>query len=134
VTARESPRDVLQALTQRLFKSLDARGHRGADYLLAADGQFLGNLNANRYDRDSIANLYGPYGSRYSPLSIFNPYGRYGGRYSDLSPFNPYTNTPPSIHIDGKFAGYLTVNPYLAGAVAPEDLVVKKLGLQLPHH
>jgi hypothetical protein len=44
--------------------------------LYAPDGQFLGNVNANRYDPDSIANPYGQYGSPYSPNSVHNPYAR----------------------------------------------------------
>jgi hypothetical protein len=60
--------------------------------LYAPDGQFLGNVNANRYDPDSIANPYGQYGSPYSPNSINNPYGQYGSPYSPNSVRNPYAH------------------------------------------
>ncbi len=53
-------------------------------------GKYLGNLNSNKYDPDSVANPYGQYGSQYSPDSINNPYGRYGSPYSPDSPNNPY--------------------------------------------
>lgn len=53
-------------------------------------GKYLGNLNSNRYDSNSVSNPYGQYGSRYSSDSINNPYGRYGSRYSSDSPNNPY--------------------------------------------
>lgn len=39
-------------------------------------GKYLGNLNSNRYDQNSVSNPYGRYGSRYSSDSINNPYGR----------------------------------------------------------
>ncbi len=65
--------------------------------IIAADGQFLGVLSANRYDPLSIANPLGVYGSRLSPTSIMNPLSIYGSRYSPLSPTNPYATTPPVI-------------------------------------
>lgn len=58
--------------------------------LYGSDGTFLGNLNNNRYDPDSVSNPYGQYGSRYSPNSINNPYGMYGSPYSPYSARNPY--------------------------------------------
>lgn len=57
--------------------------------IVTPDGKYLGNLNDNRYDPDSVANPYGRYGSRYSPDSINNPYGQYGSRYSPDSARNP---------------------------------------------
>jgi hypothetical protein len=60
--------------------------------IYSSDGKFLGNLNANPYDPDSVANPYGQYGSRYSPDSINNPYGEYGSRYSPSGARNPYGN------------------------------------------
>ena len=53
-------------------------------------GGYHGNLNANRFDPNSVANPFGPYGSPYSPNSITNPYGAYGSPYSPQSPSNPY--------------------------------------------
>jgi hypothetical protein len=46
-------------------------------------GKYLGNLNDNRYDNNSVSNPYGRYGSRYSQDSINNPYGPYGNLYDD---------------------------------------------------
>ena len=62
--------------------------------------KYLGNLNANPYDPDSVSNPYGQYGSKYSPDSINNPYGTYGSPYSPYSANNPYTTTGPSIYSD----------------------------------
>jgi hypothetical protein len=54
------------------------------------EGKYLGNLNANRYDPNSVSNPYGRYGSPYSADSINNPHGRYGSPYSSESVNNPY--------------------------------------------
>ena len=60
----------------------DYRTGANSPHIYAPDGQYLGNLNANRYDPNSISNPYGQYGSRYSPNSVNNPYGQYGNPYS----------------------------------------------------
>jgi len=60
-------------------------------------GKFLGNLNNNPYDPNSVANPYGQYGSQYSPDSINNPDGKYGSPYSPDSATNPYSNGGPVI-------------------------------------
>lgn len=65
--------------------------------IYAQDGQYLGRLNANPYDPESVANPYGTYGSPYSPNSINNQYGQYGSDYSPLSARNPYSTTPPVV-------------------------------------
>lgn len=61
------------------------------------DGKFLGNLNSNRFDPDSVANPFGRYGSRFSPDSINNPLGRYGSPLSPDSANNPFTMGGPRI-------------------------------------
>jgi len=66
-------------------------GSHDSPKLYDSQGNFRGNLNANRYDPNSVANPYGQYGSRYSPDSINNPYGA-GSRYNQDSPNNPYGN------------------------------------------
>ena len=60
----------------------DYRTGGNSPIIIAPDGAYLGNLNANRYDPNSISNPYGQYGSPYSPNSVNNPYGTYGNRYS----------------------------------------------------
>lgn len=94
-------------------------------YLYAQDGTFLGNINSNKYDRDSIANEYGNYGSKYQTDSIFNQYGEYGSKYSQYSVFNEYATKPPKIFDkNGEIVGYLTANKYLAGAISYEEMMV----------
>jgi hypothetical protein len=62
----------------------------GSPQIYSQEGRYLGNLNANPYDPNSVSNPYGQYGSPYSPDSINNPYGRYGSPYSPDSANNPY--------------------------------------------
>jgi len=50
--------------------------------IYAPDGTYLGNLNTNRFDPNSVSNPYGQYGSQYAPNSINNPYGQYGSQFS----------------------------------------------------
>lgn len=76
---------------------------------------YLGCLNCNSYDSDSIWNEYGTYGSSYSSNSIWNEYGTYGSEYNSYSPWNQYSSTPPVV-VDkqGNFYGYFTLNEYKA--------------------
>ncbi len=76
---------------------------QGSPYIVSPDGQYLGNLNANPYDSNSVANPYGQYGSPYSPNSINNPYGQYGSPYSNQSATNPYATQAPRIYAPRPF-------------------------------
>jgi hypothetical protein len=58
--------------------------------IYAPDGTYLGNLNTNQFDPNSVSNPYGQYGSPYSADSINNPYGQYGSPYSPNSARNPF--------------------------------------------
>ena len=58
--------------------------------IYAPDGTYLGNLNTNQFDPNSVSNPFGPYGSRFSPNSINNPFGQYGSPFSPNSVHNPY--------------------------------------------
>jgi hypothetical protein len=74
---------------------------------------YLGALNASRYDSESIWNPYGTYGNKYSSKSIWNQYGTYGNKYSSSSPFNEYASNPPVLRDrNGRFYGYFTANKY----------------------
>lgn len=72
-------------------------------YIVSPDGTYLGKLNNNRYDPDSVVNPYGQYGSKYSPKSINNEYGEYSSRYSPKSPNNPYATQAPNIYYDSSW-------------------------------
>ena len=81
--------------------------------LYSTFGKFLGNINLNKYDSDSLANKYGNYGSQYSADSIFNKYGDYGSQYSSLSPFNKYSTNPLLIKKDDVILARLSDNQYV---------------------
>ena len=73
---------------------------------------YLGKLNASRYDSESIWNPYGTYGNKYNSKSIWNQYGTYGSKYNTNSPFNEYGSNLRDRN--GKFYGYFTANKYKA--------------------
>jgi hypothetical protein len=58
--------------------------------IYAPNGTYLGNLNSNRFDPNSVSNPYGQYGSQFSPNSINNQFGQYGSPFSPNSVRNPY--------------------------------------------
>ena len=62
------------------------------------DGTYLGNLNSNPYDPNSVANPYGKFGSEFSPTSINNPFSIYGSEYSPHSAQNPFAVSPPTLY------------------------------------
>jgi len=57
--------------------------------------EFLGKLNASKYDSESIWNTYGTYGNKYNSKCIWNKYGEYGNSYNSYCPFNKYGSNPP---------------------------------------
>lgn len=65
-------------------------GAQQSPQIYAPDGTYLGNLNTNRFDPNSVSNPFGQYGSRFSPNSINNPFGQYGSQFSPNSVHNPY--------------------------------------------
>ena len=75
--------------------------------------KFLGCLNCSKYDKLSIWNKYGDFGSKYNSDSIWNKYGTYGSKYSSESPWNKYsTNGPVIVDNAGNFYGKFTTNKY----------------------
>jgi len=91
--------------------------------LVGQDGQFLGYINTNPYDPQSLLNEYGQYGSEYSTTSIWNPYSQYGSEYSNLSAFNPYAMNPPIIYNGQTVIAYLTMNKFLYPYITPFQLL-----------
>lgn len=94
-------------------------------YLMAQDGRFLGTLNPNVDDIDSIFNPYGLYGSKYSGTSIFNEEGTYGNENSAYSPFNELSQTPPKIIYKEKIMGYLTKNDKMPNFYDTDEMIMK---------
>lgn len=122
----EKSKELLKHLISELYrKAAQQKKDRPPypHYLLSQNGIFLGNLNNNPYDPNSIFNKYSKYGSIYSPLSIFNKYGPYGSIYSSESPFSVYASAPPKIYLNNIYKGILTKNKYLVGAIEPEEFL-----------
>ena len=107
-------------------RSIESESHvrclRHESFIEAHDGTYLGSLNPNFLDTDSIFNPFGPHGSKFSQICIFNQFCPYGGLFSQMSPFNQFTQTPPKTYANGQFVGYLTVNQFLSPRIDPERI------------
>jgi len=80
---------------------------------LICAGIFIGHLNTDAYDPDSVNNPYGIFGDSYSPLCIYNEYGRYGNPYSNYSVSNPYATQAPRLYDQyGTYLGKFSANTY----------------------
>ena len=71
----------------------------GGPAIIGEDGRYLGRLNRNKYDPESVSNPFGRYGSKYSADSIKNPFGRYGSRYSSNGATNPFTTKASRLYM-----------------------------------
>lgn len=87
---------LLTAIIALCFASA-ALAQNGLILVDPSSGKYLGNLNSNRYDPNSVSNPYGRYGSQYSTDSINNPYSQYGSPYSNNSARNPYATQAPIV-------------------------------------
>jgi len=116
--------DISSLLNGRILESApEVRHLKGESFIEAADGTFLGKLNPNPFDPESIFNQFGPYGNQFSQTSIFNKFSNYGSQFSDLSPYNAYSSTPPKLYFNGNFYAYLTVNQLLNPRIDPDKLL-----------
>ena len=78
-----------------------ATGFAQADSPILVDphrGKYLGNLNSNPFDPNSVSNEFGRYGSEFSQDSINNEFGPYGSPFGEHSVNNPYSTGPAIIH------------------------------------
>lgn len=101
----------------------EARRSKSESFIAAANGTFLGRLNPNPHDLESIFNRLGPYGNKFSPTSIFNTFSQYGSKFSPLGPFNPCSATPPKVYVLGVFKGYLTANTAFQPRIDPDQIL-----------
>jgi len=79
---------------------------------LTVQAEYLGNLSANEFDPDSIANPFGA-GNPFSPNSVTNEFGTYGNPFSNHSATNPYATEAPRLYDQqGAYRGKLSTNQY----------------------
>lgn len=119
-----SIRNDIQGLLRGSVSRSDISVHTdsGEAFIQASDGTFLGSLNPNKYDTNSIFNRYGEYGNKFSSMSIFNKFSKYGGEFSLNSPFNAQSLNPPSIISGGNKLAFLTVNKMLTPSIDPAEI------------
>ena len=116
--------DLRMLLAGRIVvSSREVRQQKGESFIEAGDGSFLGRLNPNRWDEESIFNRFGIYGSNYSPSSIFNRFSTYGNQFNSLSPYNRFSANPPKLYVKGKFVAFLTKSQTKHPCVDPDDLL-----------
>lgn len=103
------------------FASVPACRALAGARLIAYDGRYLGALTSE-FDRGSVLNEFGPYGSEHSDSSIWNPHGPYSNEFSMLSPHSMRTSTPPRIVHGDTLLAYLSANGRLRPRVTPRRL------------
>ena len=84
---------IAAAMTPLAFATVPAMAQ--SPMIFAPNGQYLGNLNNNQLDPNSVSNPLGRYGNPLSPDSINNPLGQYGNPLSPNSVRNPYAPVNP---------------------------------------
>jgi hypothetical protein len=79
---------------------------------------YLGCLNCDSVNSDSVWNSMGKYGNKFGAGSIWNSYGKYGSPYSKESVCNAYTSSGPKV-VDsaGNYYGRLTKNKFAKDAL-----------------
>ena len=78
----------------------------------AAQAEYLGNLSANEFDPNSVANPFDA-GNPFSPNSVTNEFGIYGNPFSNQSATNPYATDAPRLYDQqGHDRGKLTTNQF----------------------
>ena len=76
-------------------------------------GIYIGNLNTDASDANSVNNPYGTYGSKFSALSINNEFGRYGSKFSNYSATNQFATCSPKLYTqNGVYLGKLSANNF----------------------
>ncbi|MEW6247047.1 MAG: hypothetical protein AB1555_10090 [Nitrospirota bacterium] len=79
---------------------------------IAAQPVDIGELSANPFRPESIANLFGA-GSPFAPNGVNNPFSLYGSPFSNQSATNPYATQAPRLYDqEGNYRGKLSANPY----------------------
>jgi hypothetical protein len=78
----------------------------------AAQAEYLGDLSANPFHANSLANPFGA-GSPFAHNSPANRFGPYGSPFSNRSATNPVATQAPRLYDqEGNYRGRLSVNPF----------------------
>jgi hypothetical protein len=102
-----------------------ARNHTFFGGLVYADdGQFLGVINDNATDPDSLANPSGIYGSMSSAYSIWNQNSIYGSALSSLSAYYSLASSPPRVYLNNAFYAYLTTSAVRIPRLNPDNVAL----------
>jgi hypothetical protein len=64
---------VVAAATSAQAQNVDFRNSYNSPHIYSPNGEYLGNLNRNRFDPDSVSNEFGA-GSRFRPNGVNNPF------------------------------------------------------------
>jgi hypothetical protein len=92
---------------------------------------YIGDLNTNKFDPNSVHNQFGTYGNPYSPLSINNKFGKYGSEFSIYSANNPYTLQAPKLFdVNGVYLGKLSANKFDIESISNPVSIYKNMVLQ----
>ncbi len=92
---------------------------------------YIGDLNTNEFDLNSVHNEFGTYGSPYSIYSINNEFGKYGSPYSIYSANNPYTLLAPKLYdTNGVYLGKLSANKFDVESISNPASIYKNMVLQ----
>ena len=67
-----------------------------APFFTPAQAEDLGNLSANPFDFNSIANPFGQ-GGAFAPNGVNNPFSPYGSPFSNQSATNPFVTDAPKV-------------------------------------
>lgn len=103
--------DLRHRESKRKRNTYTTKGERILIYGGENQDVFLGCLNCDKFDKESIWDFTNEYGSSFGKYSIWNRFKGYGGAYGKYSPFNRFSDNPP-ILVDkkGKFYGYFTID------------------------
>lgn len=88
----------------------------------AEDGTFLGWLDPNSFNSDSICNSVGTYGGMISG-GIFSEFSGYGSKFNPDGVYNENAKKPPRVIDNYNRTKYrVTLNPRIRNGIHPDDL------------
>ena len=80
----------MRTLTILVGLIMAATAYAGPPEIRSKDGKYLGDASSNPFDKDSVSNPFGKYGSHFEKDSVNNEFGQYGSPFSKDSVNNPF--------------------------------------------